>query len=48
VQTVVEVETDEELIGLGEMGGGGEYTEIIFRAMKSYLVVHDPTRMAER
>src|SRR5207245_719917 len=47
VRTIVEVETDEGLIGLGEMGGGGESAENVFRAMKSYLVGHDPARMEE-
>src|SRR2546430_10300590 len=47
VRTVVEVETDEGLIGLGEMGGGGESAEAVFRAMKAYLVGHDPARLEE-
>ncbi len=47
VRTVVEVETDEGLIGLGEMGGGGESAEASFRAMKPYLLGHDPTRLEE-
>src|SRR5207248_2991189 len=47
VRTVVEVETDEGLVGLGEMGGGGESAEAVFRAMKSYLVGHDPARLEE-
>lgn len=47
VRTVVEVETDEGLIGLGEMGGGGESAEAAFRAMKSYLVGHDPAKLEE-
>ncbi len=47
VRTIVEVETDEGLIGLGEMGGGGESAESAFRAMKSYLVGHDPARLEE-
>jgi glucarate dehydratase len=47
VRTVIEVETDEGLIGLGEMGGGGESAESVFRAMKSYLVGHDPARLEE-
>ena len=47
VRTIVEVETDNGLIGLGEMGGGGESAEAVFRAMKSYLVGHDPTRLEE-
>jgi len=47
VRTIVEVETDTGLIGLGEMGGGGESAEAVFRAMKSYLVGHDPARLEE-
>src|SRR5437764_6409178 len=47
VRTIVEVETDEGLIGLGEMGGGGESAEAAFRAMKTYLVGHDPARLEE-
>src|ERR1700752_826258 len=45
VRTIVEVETDEGLIGLGEMGGGGESAEAMFRALKTYLVGHDPGRL---
>jgi glucarate dehydratase len=47
VRTIVEVETDNGLIGLGEMGGGGESAEATFRAMKTYLVGHDPSRLEE-
>ncbi len=47
VRTIVEVETDDGLIGLGEMGGGGESAEAVFRAMKSYLVGRDPARLEE-
>ena len=47
VRTIVEVETDNGLVGLGEMGGGGESAEAVFRAMKSYLVGHDPARLEE-
>jgi glucarate dehydratase len=47
VRTIVEVETDNGLIGLGEMGGGGESAEAGFRAMKAYLVGHDPARIEE-
>ena len=47
VRTIVEVETDEGITGLGEMGGGGESTEAGFAAMKSYLVGHDPARVEE-
>jgi glucarate dehydratase len=47
VRTIVEVEADNGLIGLGEMGGGGESAEAVFRAMKTYLVGHDPARLSE-
>ena len=47
VRTIVEVETDNGLVGLGEMGGGGESAEAVFRAMKSCLVGHDPARLEE-
>ena len=47
VRTIVEVETDAGLIGLGEMGGGGESAEAAIRAMKAYLVGHDPARLEE-
>jgi len=45
VRTIVEVETDEGLIGLGEMGGGGESAVAAFTSLKSYLVGHDPTNL---
>jgi len=47
VRTIVEVETDEGITGLGEMGGGGESAEAAFRAMKSYLVGRDPAQIEE-
>ena len=47
VRTIVEVETDEGLSGLGEMGGGGESAEAAFKALKSYLIGHDPARLEE-
>jgi glucarate dehydratase len=47
VRTIVEVETDDGLIGLGEMGGGGESSEAVFRAMKAYLVGHEVARIEE-
>ena len=47
VRTIVEVETDDGLIGLGEMGGGGESAEAQFRAMKGYLVGRSPARLEE-
>lgn len=42
VRTIVEIETDAGIIGLGEMGGGGESAEAAFKALKPYLVGHDP------
>lgn len=42
VRTIVEVETDEGLVGLGEMGGGGESAEAAIRGLKQYLTGHDP------
>jgi glucarate dehydratase len=42
VRTIVEVETDEGLIGLGELGGGGESAEAAVRALLPYLRGHDP------
>ncbi len=47
VRTVIEVETDDGFVGLGEMGGGGESAEAAIRALKSYLVGHDPARLEE-
>ncbi len=47
VRTVIEVETDEGITGLGEMGGGGESAEAVFRAMKKYLVGHNPAHLEE-
>jgi len=45
VRTIVEVETDEGITGLGEMGGGGESAEAAFRGLKSYLIGHDPMQI---
>ena len=47
VRTIVEVETDDGLVGLGEMGGGGESSEETFRRLKPYLVGRDPARLEE-
>ena len=47
VRTIVEVETDEGLVGLGEMGGGGESAEAVIVALKSYLVGRDPAHLEE-
>jgi glucarate dehydratase len=42
VRTIVEVETDQGVVGLGEMGGGGESAELAFKGLKAYLLGHDP------
>jgi glucarate dehydratase len=47
VRTIVEVETDVGIVGLGEMGGGGESAEIAFKALKPYLVGHDPFELEQ-
>jgi glucarate dehydratase len=47
VRTIVEVDTDEGLTGLGEMGGGGEGAVAAFQALKPYLVGRDPARLEE-
>ncbi|MCL6632426.1 MAG: mandelate racemase [Alicyclobacillus herbarius] len=47
VRTIVEVETDDGLIGLGEMGGGGESAEQAFAGLKPYLLGHDPFSLEE-
>lgn len=47
VRTIVEVETDEGLVGLGEMGGGGESATAAIHALKPYLVGRDPARIEE-
>ncbi|MFI6392475.1 enolase C-terminal domain-like protein [Nonomuraea sp. NPDC050540] len=45
VRTIVEVEADNGLVGLGEMGGGGESAEAAFRALLPYLTGHDPFQL---
>ncbi len=47
VRTIVEVETDNGIVGLGEMGGGGESAEAAIRGLKSYLIGHDPAKLEE-
>ena len=42
VRTIVEVETDAGLTGLGELGGGGESAEEAVTALLPYLDGHDP------
>ena len=45
VRTIVEVETDEGITGLGEMGGGGESAEAAIRGLKTHLLGHDPMQL---
>jgi glucarate dehydratase len=47
VRTVVEVETDDGLVGLGEMGGGGESATAAFEGLKPHLLGRDPARLEE-
>lgn len=42
VRTIVEVEVDNGLIGLGELGGGGESAERAIVGLKDYLVGTSP------
>src|SRR5437588_4877149 len=45
VRTIVEVETHDGYVGLGEMGGGGEDATRAFSALESYLRGHDVFRL---
>lgn len=45
VRTIVEVETDNGLVGLGELGGGGESAEAAIRGLLPYLRGHDPFQL---
>jgi glucarate dehydratase len=47
VRTIIEVETDEGIVGLGEMGGGGQSAVEAVQGLKSYLVGRDPARLEE-
>lgn len=42
VRTLVEVETEDGLVGLGELGGGGESAERAITALREYLIGHNP------
>lgn len=42
VRTIVEVEADNGLVGLGELGGGGEAAEGAVMGLEPYLIGHDP------
>ena len=45
VRTIVEVETADGYLGLGEMGGGGEDATRAFAALEGYLTGHDVFRL---
>ncbi|HEX4883267.1 MAG TPA: enolase C-terminal domain-like protein [Casimicrobiaceae bacterium] len=45
VRTIVEVETADGYVGLGEMGGGGEDAARAFAALEAYLRGHDVFRL---
>jgi glucarate dehydratase len=47
VRTIVEVEAEDGLVGLGEMGGGGESATAAFQGLKPYLLGRDPARLEE-
>ncbi|MGV8851459.1 MAG: enolase C-terminal domain-like protein [Rhodoglobus sp.] len=45
VRTIVEVETDNGYVGLGELGGGGLSAQAAIESLRPYLVGHDPFRL---
>ncbi len=45
VRTLVELETDDGLIGVGEMGGGGESAQLSIQGLRPYLLGHDPRQL---
>jgi glucarate dehydratase len=47
VRTIVEVETDDGRVGLGEMGGGGESAIATVLALKKALMGRDPVRIED-
>jgi glucarate dehydratase len=42
VRTILELETDEGITGLGEMGGGGESAELAFEGLRGHLIGENP------
>jgi len=42
VRTIVELETDEGITGLGEMGGGGESAELAFEGLRGHIIGENP------
>jgi glucarate dehydratase len=47
VRTIVEVVTDDGIVGLGELGGGGESAEASVRGLLPYLKGHDPLQLEQ-
>jgi glucarate dehydratase len=47
VRTIVEVESDDGRVGLGELGGGGEAASAAVLALKPYVVGRDPVMLEE-
>lgn len=47
IRTIVEVVTDEGIVGLGELGGGGESAEASVRGLLPYLKGHDPLQLEQ-
>src|SRR5688500_9047960 len=47
VRTIVELDADNGMTGLGEMGGGGESAVATVHAMKASLLGRDPARLEE-
>jgi glucarate dehydratase len=47
VRTIVEVETDDGRVGLGELGGGGDSATAAVLALKPRLVGRDPSGLEE-
>jgi glucarate dehydratase len=47
VRTIVEIETDDGRVGLGEMGGGGESAIATVLALKASLLGRDPARIED-
>ncbi len=47
VRTIIEVETDDGRVGLGEMGGGGESAVVAVEGLKPYLIGRDPAGLEE-
>ncbi|MBL8673077.1 MAG: mandelate racemase [Alphaproteobacteria bacterium] len=45
VRTIVEIETADGYLGLGEMGGGGEAVDRTFAGLEPYLVGHEVAQL---